>query len=277
MRSFIIGSFLLAVSLPLFTDAQKKTRPEPPPPVTFRDGRLSYAPDSRGDRIPDFSYSGYKGGEAPIPNVPVRVTVPLQDGDATLRIQAALDHVAGMPADADGIRGAVLLEKGAYNVSGQLLIRHSGVVLRGSGMGEDGTILRATGHDRRTLIRIAGAADRVTGRELLVADAYVPVGAMRLHVGGVNPFHTGDAILVRRPSTEAWIRLLGMETFGGGISALGWKPGQRDIFWDRRITKVDGNEITLDAPLTTALDSAYGGGTVAGYRWPGRIVQAGVE
>ena len=245
--------------------------------MAVRGGHLVYIPDARGDRIPDFSFSGYKGGEAPIPEVPVRVTVPLQDGDATLRIQAALNYVAGLPAGADGIRGAVLLGKGVYEVSGSLLIAHSGVILRGSGMGEGGTILRAAGHDRRTLIRIAGAADRITGQETSIADAYVPVGAMHLHLSGANPFHTGDMILVHRPSTEAWIRLLGMETFGGGISALGWKPGQRDIFWDRRITAVEGNDITLDAPLTTALDTAYGGGKVAPYRWPGRIGEAGVE
>ena len=196
MRSFIIGSLLVAVLLPLFSYAQKKTKTESPPPVAVRGGHLVYIPDARGERIPDFSFSGYKGGEAPIPEVPVRVTVPLQDGDATLRIQAALNYVAGLPAGADGIRGAVLLGKGVYEVSGSLLIAHSGVILRGSGMGEGGTILRAAGHDRRTLIRIAGAADRITGQETSIADAYVPVGAMHLHLSGANPFHTGDMILV---------------------------------------------------------------------------------
>ncbi len=278
MRSFTIGLFLATVLLPLFSIAQKKTKPpEPPPPVTAKGGHLVYTPDQKGDRIPDFSYSGYKGGDMPIPDAPVLITVPLKDGDAGFRIQAALDYVAGLPADPQGIRGAVLLEKGVYQVAGSLLIRQSGVVLRGSGMGEDGTILRATGHDRRTLIRIIGKNDRITDAPMDIADAYVPVNSLHLRLAGGNPFHPGDRILVHRPSTEAWISLLGMETFGGGISALGWKPGQRDVYWDRQVKAIDGDGITLDAPLTTALDTAYGGGKVAGYHWPGRIEQVGVE
>jgi len=257
--------------------AQKKKNPEPPPPVAAeKGGRLVYAPDQLGDRIPDFSYSGYKGGDSAIPNVPIRVVVPFKEGDATLRIQAALDYVGSLPA---GRRGAVLLEKGVYAVSGQLLIRASGVVLRGSGMGEGGTVLLATGHDRRTLIRLAGVNDRTVDPEINIADAYVPVNARHLHLAGGAHFKQGDHVLIHRPSTAAWIHALGMETFGGGISALGWKAGQRDVFWDRRVVAVDrgGDGVTLDAPLTTALDTAFGGGRVALYRWAGRIEEVGVE
>jgi len=276
MRSFAI---LLATTLLSFwAVAQKKTKPpEPPPPVAANGGHLVYAADEKGDRIPDFSYSGYKGGDDPIPTVPIRITVPQKDGDATLRIQAALDYVGKLPADAKGIRGAVLLEKGVYEVDGSLLINHSGVVLRGSGMGEEGTILRATGHDRRTLIRIAGINDRTSEKEYSIADAYVPVNARHFRLSGPNPLHPGDHILVHRPSTEAWIKQLGMETFGGGISALGWKPGQRDIFWLRQVTAVDNDGVTIDAPITTALDTTYGGGRIAVCHWPGRIEEAGVE
>jgi hypothetical protein len=255
--------------------AQKKKIPEPPPPVAAeKGGRLVYAPDQRGDRIPDFSYSGYKGGDSSIPNVPIRVVVPFKEGDATVRIQAALDYVGSLPA---GLRGAVLLEKGVYAVSGQLLIRASGVVLRGSGMGEDGTVLLATGHDRRTLIRLAGVNNRTVDPEINIADAYVPVNARHLHLAGGADFKQGDHVLIHRPSTAAWIHQLGMETFGGGISALGWKQGQRDIVWDRRVVAVDADGITLDAPITTALDTVFGGGKVALYHWPGRIGQVGVE
>ena len=278
MRSCTIVFIGAMALLPLLTTAQKKTRPpEPPSPVAAKGGHLTYTADKNGDRIPDFSYSGYKGGDTPIPDAPIRVTVPQKDGDATFRVQAALDYVAGLPADPQGIRGAVLLEKGVYEITGTLLIRHSGVVLRGSGMGEDGTILRAAGHDRRTLIRITGIDNRITDKAIDIADPYVPVNSRHLRLAGANPFHPGDKIVVHRPSTEAWIAQLEMNTFGGGISALGWKPGQRDVCWDRQVMAIDGDGITLDAPLTTALDTAYGGGKVMAYRWPGRIEQAGVE
>ena len=276
---FSVGALTMGLLLSCPATAQKKTKaPEPPPPVAAeRGGRLVYAPDEQGNRIPDFSFSGYRGGDAVIPDAPVRVIVPLKAGDATLRIQAALDYVGSLPTDGQGIRGAVLLEKGAYAIAGSLLIRHSGVVLRGSGMGNDGTILEATGQDRRTLIRITGIDDRTMDKEVTLSDAYVPVNARTLHIAGSNTFKTGDQVLVHRPSTDAWIRSLGMETFGGGISALGWKAGQRDIWWDRKVTAVDKDAITLDAPLTTALDTAFGGGKLALYHWPGRIEETGIE
>jgi Family of unknown function (DUF6298) len=286
LRLFLfVKIIIIGVTLSTPVLAQKKAKaPEPLPPLSVAKGRLVYSPDEKGDRVPDFSYSGYHGGNDTVPDVPVRVVVPVKDGDATARIQAALDYAGELPADAQGIRGAVLLEKGVYSIGGGLVIRHSGVVLRGSGMQEGGTVLLAAGHDRRTLIRVAGQNDRTVQPEVAVADGYVPVNAMHLRLAGAMgaaaggaTFHPGDRILVHRPSTAEWIRLLGMETFGGDISALGWKPGQRDIFWDRQITAVDGDVVTLDAPLTTALDSAYGGGKVALYHWAGRIREVGVE
>jgi len=42
-------------------------------------------------------------------------------------------------------------------------------------------------------------------------------------------------------------------------------------------TDTPGNRVTLDAPLTTALDGRYGGGSVYRCEFPGRIRQVGVE
>ncbi|MEI6950042.1 DUF6298 domain-containing protein [Paraflavisolibacter sp. H34] len=259
--------------------AAKKAKPvPPPPPVTAgAGGRLVYTPDALGNRVPDFSYSGYKAGAAAIPNVPVRIVVPVANGDATARIQAALDYVAALPADKDGFRGAVLLQKGVYEVWGGLKLSASGVVLRGSGMGEDGTVLLGAGIDRQTLVSVAGKGDQTLGPSIAVTGGYVPVNATKIKVADVSGIKAGDKILVQRPSTREWIDLLGTDHFGGGETALGWKPGARNVSWDRTVLAVNGNELTLDAPLTTALDPAYGGGTVAVYQWPGRISGAGVE
>ena len=89
-----------------------------------------------------------------------RVVVKPGEGDDGRRIQAAIDSVAKLPIGADGFRGAVLLAPGQFEVSGQLRISHSGIVLRGSGAGEGGTTLTATGLDRRPLLRIEGDDDR---------------------------------------------------------------------------------------------------------------------
>ena len=77
-------------------------------------GNLVYDADERGNRVPDFSTCGYAGGDRPIPDAPVRVVVPTISGDETARIQKAIDYVAGLPADTNGIRGAVLLLKGRH-------------------------------------------------------------------------------------------------------------------------------------------------------------------
>ncbi|MCX6161935.1 MAG: hypothetical protein NTV87_11485, partial [Ignavibacteriae bacterium] len=39
------------------------------------DGRLVYVADSLGNKIPDFSNAGYKGGGVPIPYVAIKATV----------------------------------------------------------------------------------------------------------------------------------------------------------------------------------------------------------
>lgn len=257
--------------------AQGNKPPKPVPPIAVgADGRLAYATDEQGNRVPDFSYAGYMAGAQPIPNAPIRVVVPEGKGDATQRIQAALDYVASLPPDANGLRGAVLLDKGRYEVGGSLHIRASGVVLRGSGTGEKGTLLLATNQNRATLIRIAGKNDQATGKRTAVLDPYVPVNAIKLKIAP-GSVRAGDAVLVHRPSTQKWIDALGADHFGGGITYLGWKPGQRDLYWDRTVVDVDGETVTLDAPLTTALDTTYGGGSVIPYTWPGRITQVGVE
>ncbi|HEU4903985.1 MAG TPA: DUF6298 domain-containing protein, partial [Flavisolibacter sp.] len=96
-------------------------------------------------------------------------------------------------------------------------------------------------------------------------------------VADASSFHVGDNIVLHRPSTVNWIATLGTASFGGGVSALGWKPGERDLFFERKITGIDHKTLAIDVPLTTAIDTTYGGGTVSKLSWPGRIEKLGVE
>jgi hypothetical protein len=236
--------------------------------------KLVYDHDESGNRIPDFSHCGYAGADREIPDVPARVVVKPAEGDDGWRIQAAIDSVAKLPIGADGFRGAILLAPGQFEVSGQLRISHSGIVVRGSGAGEDGTTLTATGLDRRPLLRIEGdSARRTRGeRQYHVLDERVPVGESRLRLDSVAGLKVGDQIIATRPSTSDWIKTIGGDAFG-----VGWRPGTRDIRWDRTITQIDVNTITLDAPITTAIEKRFGGATVEPYDWPGRIAHIGVE
>jgi hypothetical protein len=270
-------NFLLLVLL-IFQQALLAQKPEKPVvPLSFEKGKLVYSPDSLGNRIPDFSYCGYKASEQPIPTVSVKVIVPVAKGDATLRIQSALDYVASLPLDENGFRGAVLLQKGTYKVFGQLRITASGVVLRGSGVKE--TIIVGAGTGRLALIKIIGKNDLVRNGELKITDSYVPVNALSFKVNQTfdQKHDLNNKIIIHRPSTDKWIKTLGADHFGGGIAALGWKPGDRDLYFYRTITKIDGNTITIDAPITTALDSSYGGASIDFYIWQGRINNCGIE
>ncbi|MEH6306876.1 DUF6298 domain-containing protein [Olivibacter sp. CPCC 100613] len=246
-------------------------------PLKWENNQLVYTPDSLGNRIPDFSYSGYKGGAAAIPFIEVKAQVKHQREDATATIQSAIDYVAKLPLDHNGFRGAILLEKGIYQLEGSLVIPASGIVLRGSGAGEEGTVLNGAGITRETLIRIVGVMDSTHQHAAAVQTQYVPVNALSFEVSNGKSFNMGDLVTIHRKSSEAWIQTLGTDHFGGGITALGWKPGQRDIYWDRKIVKIEGNKIFIDAPLTTALDHRYDTATVSTYQWAGRIQQVGIE
>lgn len=270
----LAAAFLSTITV----NAQKIKPVKPQPPLTVgKEGILLYLSDTLGNRIPDFSFCGYAASEKPIPDVAVAVTVPVKAGDATIRIQSAIDYVASLPLNKDGFRGAVLLEKGRYEVNGQIQINASGIVLRGSGMNEGGTEIFGAGNGRLALLKIIGKNNRTTGTEIKISTPYVPVNAAKFTISAGQSFNAGDKIIIHRPSTREWIADIGTEIFGGGISTLGWKPGERDLFFDRTIISVSGNEITIDAPVTTALDTAYGGAYIARYEWTGRIRNSGIE
>src|SRR5829696_4537326 len=122
-----------------------------------KSGRLIYVPDKENNWIPDFSNCGYMGGGARLPDVRVRGEVAAGLTDATARIQEALDKVSKMPPDREGFRGAVLLKKGVHMMSDTLRVNTSGVVLRGEGSDETGTVLVATRKERHVLIEIRGS------------------------------------------------------------------------------------------------------------------------
>ena len=263
---------LLCVQQQAFSQKKKS---EPFKPLVFGKGGLKYIPDAQGNCIPDFSYAGYQAGNAEIPNVAIKINVSAKPGDATERIQNAINYVAQLPLDKNGFRGAVLLGKGDFDVQGQLKIEASGVVLRGSGVKE--TVLHGSGLDRQTLIRVFGVNDLKPSNKTQVTDNYVPVNSISFNLAKADAFKVGDKIRITRPSTAEWLDTMKTWTFGGDVSALGWKPGEENIVWDREITAINGNKITIDAPITTALDQKFGGGFIEKYQWNGRIENVGIE
>ena len=257
------------------------------------DGNLVYVADSLENIIPDFSYAGYKGGGVPIPYVATKEIVwPVRGGNSK-NIQAAIDKVSSLLADASGFRGAVLLKMGTYELEEPIYIRTSGVVLRGEGMGEIGTILigkleympeeniglamenQTNSFRRAALININGTG--ITLQEdtkQLITDNYVPVGAFSFNVASARGFSPGDKILIRRIGNEDFIKELYPPT-NDNAGRSSWRPFNTD--YDRIITSINGNTITVDAPIFCAIETRWGGGEVYKYDDAGRLEQVAIE
>ncbi len=212
----------------------------------------------------DFTCVGVGAGKPMTVVGPLVWRVKPGGGDDTALLQAALDEVATRPLDANGLRGTVVLEEGTFRVAGQLRVKTDGVALMGCC---DRTVILATGLDRRALIRLGGDEAPEVGAEIAVTDETVRAGGTVLTVAEVGGFAVGDRVVVRRPSTKEWIAALGMDKWQGAFTPirLEWLPGSMDLRWDRIITAVDAakRQLTLDAPITTALEQRFGGGFVA--------------
>ena len=249
-------------------------------PVVWLDEseKLQYAIDARGNKVPDFSHAGYRGGGHPLPSPPATITLAPIPGDDGVRIQAAIDHVAALPVNDHGIRGVVALTSGSFEVAGALTISHSGVILRGSGNSAAGTTLVAIGHGRRTLIAVTGQPRPTIPAEswIPIAANYVPVGTNRLNVPSNSGFSSGDTVLIKRPSTQEWIDHLGMGSVDDRPSPI-WKPGQLDILWERTLSAIREETVEFDVPLTCSLDRKFGEASMAVQTWPGRISNVGIE
>ena len=248
--------------------------------LSFTNGRLVYGQDAQGNRIPDFSYAGYGGGGAPVPVVPARITLSAPTGDATSTIQGAIDRVSALPLDGSGFRGAVVLNPGTYRIRTSVHIHASGVVLRGGTSNPADTVLLPTGGVARTLVSITGSGHVTrTGASHHVTDGYVPVGSRTLTLDSTSGLAVGDDVIVQRPQTQAWINAIGMNHIPprpDGKPIHQWSPNS-GLQFERRIAAISGSRVTLDVPLTNALEKQLTSATVWKYTFAGRISQVGLE
>jgi hypothetical protein len=257
-----------------------------------KDGKLQYKTTPSGDRIMDFSYSGYMGGGVALPSIPEVITVkPLTGSDATMRIQKAINSIAALPVK-NGFRGAGLLEAGTFLCKEALLIPADGIVLRGSGSGKEGTIIKMEG-DRHPAIIIArkkeylpenkkGQPDEIelSRNTAKVTSSYIPSGTTVFSIDNITGLRVGDLISFYRPVTDAWIHFMHMDDLIRDGKHQTWIANNRRSISERRIKAISGKFITVDMPMADSYNADYmlaQKATISENKISQRITHAGVE
>ena len=253
-------------------------------------GRITYVKDADGFVIPDFSHAGYKGGE-PVPDYQppasrTETVTPIPNADNTNNIQQAINKIAALAPDADGFRGVVRLGAGKYLIDGTINLNVSGIVLRGAGRGRDVATDQLTDNDLQnmTLIYRRGTggglatnvivmgpasassatwgldANNETNKVNITTSKLMP-GDFSFEVQSTAGYAAGDAVCIKYPSTEALLAALwyGGNTnwVNGSDASQKWKTSDINICYYRYIVRIDGNQITLDAPVFYGLDRQY--------------------
>ena len=221
------------------------------------DGTLRYAVDrSTGAVLPETSRVGYRGGDAPLPELPVHQVLAPSGGDDTALLQAAINAVSARPADANGWRGRLVLAPGVFRVNRTLLVAKNGVVVEGTAsVGPQATTVKVTG-SATVLFYVRGSGNAVTeGDAHVVARLPVPAGRRQLNLTATDGQEVGETVRITSTRNAAWIS----KKWGGAYPPE--RDGTKQAAWGeqlavqvpRQIVSIDGPTVTLDAPLPDTL------------------------
>lgn len=272
-------------------EAASPARAGTPVSLISAKGRLLPYND-RGDRLPDFSQVGYRGGDEDVypawRDLP-ELRVDAEGADHADRIQAAIDRAATLPLNQDGYRALVLLSGDAFHLDQTVRMHSSGIVL--AGLARDGGIPRLVFEPREqaTAILIEGTGEPemdMTRATALTVD-YLPSGSPVLPVADAKEFQPGDQIIVRHAFNQKWIEALGMDripskwvTGDDGVrrdATVQWTPQAYIYAFRRRVERIDENNLVLDIPLPMPLDAEFGQTTIAPCTYAGEISHVGVR
>ena len=245
-----------------------------------KDNRLTYLKDSLGNQIPDFSIVGYKYGKETFPKGMVVASFAPSGGDDTYGLQKLIDSVGELLRTNNP--KVIELKKGSYTVSSTIKIKHSGLIIRGEGANEDGTIINYTSTKQSDLFVIEGKGkmDLDENKSEPITDNYVPVGTNQFHIKNAKFFSVNQPIVVERIATDKWIHYIGMDNIqdlrDGGKN---WEAKGFELYFERIITNIDKSTglVTINAPIVMAMDANYGGGKIMPYTFKGRIEEVGME
>lgn len=251
-------------------------------------GNLVMVPDNDGNVIPDYSNVGYKLRNEPIPNIGVEITLNPSNNptkDRTTDIQNAINTLSNRPIKANGFRGAILFKKGTYTLKNTLKINASGIVLRGEGDGNNGTIIHYDKREKSNAIEIHGTRNAIgiTSSRKQVTDNYVHIGQNTFTVASRHSFTEGDEVFYIDQKTDAWASAIKMDNLSSDCASHG-DPARRDwtkedytLNYKRKVVQVNGNKITLDAPAMEFSDGIHSKAFIEKYTWNDKIEHIGIE
>lgn len=237
---------------------------------------------NRDNIVPDFSYAGYQKGGVALPSYscqPIKRVLSANGVDDTAQVQKAIDDVSSLPLNEAGIRGVVLLSAGEFLLADEIVVSASGVILRGEGQGEGGTILKSISTNKRaTVLSFKGKgsgklpqAARLKA-QTNITQKIVTVGTRALQVNSVEGYRVGDEIAIVRTPNEAWISKEGINT-----KKFAWKVKSYNIAFERTITAISNNKLIFDIPMVDTIDEKFGGGYVYRIDPSLRLEKVGLE
>ncbi|KAI9143066.1 hypothetical protein BKA69DRAFT_1123529 [Paraphysoderma sedebokerense] len=257
--------------------------------VKSKTPKLVYSMDKERNRIPDFSYAGYKNGNITIPNIRTRFTLsPPKDPktDCTKFINDAIIRAAASTSPIDPktpeFKGAVYLKPGIYRVKGTLRVP-SGIVLRGASDGDDpktNTIIEAIGNAKeQPNVILAGTGRRgwspiIKDSEKTITTKLVDIGSRKFQVDDVSPYKVGDTIVIDYSFSEQFLRAINY-----GDTSPNWKVNSDSVQFNRNIIHIDKKTktITIDTPLSEKLDSKLSKAKIWKYETDRYATHLGVE
>lgn len=112
--------------------------------------------------------------------------------------------------------------------------------------------------------------NEVAGTRRTILSPYVPTGAVTFDVPAGHVFSIGDNVIIYKTPNDNWINLLNMAQYGW--TASGYKVNN-----ERKITRVEGNTVTIDIPLCDPIETELGGAQIFKVNTVGRVSNCGVE
>ncbi|RSL53503.1 hypothetical protein CEP54_010359 [Fusarium duplospermum] len=228
-----------------------------------------------GDKLPDFSFSGYHNSEVSLPTITTAdVTLSLSNttyDDISPLIQKAIDSVALSGG------GVVELPSGKFPISAGIQLRNN-VTVRGSKGGETLLVLRdQPSSPVFTLGNIGNASKAKFGAKSPIIDDYVPIGSSIVNIRNNTELSVNQTVYISRATTESWIRYNGMGDLVRDGDAQTWITLDKKIMSPNVIKSINGTELTLEIPLTDALDSEYMKAEVWAYKSPEQYSEMGLH